>query len=50
MHSVAVQRGEGLLPQLADLLQRAMPASQAHRAEPRSSLAPPEPDPDRTRT
>ena len=44
MHALAAQRGEGLHPQLVNLLKNAKPALPP-RAEPRSHVAPAEADP-----
>ena len=45
MHALAAQRGEGLRPQLANLLERSKPTLEADRAEPGSNVGPPEPNP-----
>jgi hypothetical protein len=45
MHALAAQRGEGLHPQLVNLLESSKPTLKADRAEPGSKVAAPELNP-----
>jgi hypothetical protein len=49
MHALAAPRGEGLRPQLVNLLEGSKPALEEDRVEPGSYAAPPEPDPHENR-
>jgi hypothetical protein len=49
MHALAAQRGEGLRPQLVNLLESSKPALEEDRVEPGSYVVPPEPDPHENR-
>jgi hypothetical protein len=46
IHAVAVRRGEGLLPELENLMERSKSGVQVHREKVRSDLASLTPDPD----